>query len=369
MDDVRDRLQDGLRAIDLDVEGALIAVHTTARRRAHRRRAGVIGLALASCVIAGAFLFSVFYGSAPSGPSIMPGAPPDRLADPTTCANRPCTVFRSFPVGSLSACPTDVSPVGGFGRGALAAGKRAAASGSWPWDAAHPATQALFASESDYTERLDGKPFDFSVMSIPQRVTPAVQALVESTCGRELAAASRDLVMTVRRGGDETSLDLVFVGTRAGPRLWLALPAASELSERAQGDLAEAQRQNTRGTLPSGREIGVLFGFPEQEVRGCSDFVEYDEPRGFCMDGWSGGGGSREAALLAAGISGRTLTSQEVGILEEMVALQRLRASSGASAEAAELEREISREVDAWWELNYGKSADDDVPAYGPCGT
>jgi hypothetical protein len=148
------------------------------------------------------------------------------------------------------------------------------------------------------------------------------------------------------------------------------------IARRIQGDpVSDAEVQNLenggRGNLPSGEQIGKLFGFPEgrspqaYEAGGCDSFAEFDNPRGFCMDSFTGSG--KEEILLGHAIGGRALTLDEIDMVSMMLRIHELETTDGASAELAALQTALSERIDPWWESHYGKSAEANAPAYGPC--
>lgn len=148
------------------------------------------------------------------------------------------------------------------------------------------------------------------------------------------------------------------------------------IARRIQGDpVSDAEQQNLenggRGNLPSGEQIGKLFDFPEDrspqawEVRGCNNFAEFDPPRGSCMDSFSGSG--KEQILLGHAIVGSALSLEEIDMVEMLLRIHELETTDGASAEVAALRTALSDRIEPWWEMHYGKSAERDAPAFGPC--
>lgn len=149
------------------------------------------------------------------------------------------------------------------------------------------------------------------------------------------------------------------------------------LYERLRGYIpSEAETQqyaalhsnaDARSQLPSGEEIGAIYGFPKgiHDTKDCYSFAEYDNPHGYCLDSFDGNG--QEEVLLGKAITGQGMNAEEVRLVQEMLQLHQMVAADGETHASKALADSIAADVSAWWETHYGKSADDFGPTYGPC--
>lgn len=124
---------------------------------------------------------------------------------------------------------------------------------------------------------------------------------------------------------------------------------------------AVADTSAAEPSLPTPTKIGDLYGFASQDsYKGCMDFVEYDDPHGFCLDG--AGLTDGESSLLGRAITGREMTAEETGIASDIIGVQVLRLSGASDQEVASAEVLASGEAEGWWQQTYGETQEGIVP-------